>query len=235
MASDDFGSATINTEELLSIFTHGRIGELIETIIGKSELREMFDANQDFQNEPGEYKGKPSGIIALDLGIVNRDVKNALLVVQASCRAVSVLKGEVDARAYDHEDFKFVGSDRDPETLKQSQASWQLANIIVEQGKAGPYSEMAFEQVAAWYIEEASKVLDDNGFSDASQKLTALVGVLRPQKVTQFTPNMYAKELLRNNISDELHAVVEKLEGLTQAQGGQSYQFGADGKPRPTN
>lgn len=220
MSSNSFKSATTDTKALFDTFKDGRIGELIETIIGKAELREMFDANQDFQQEPGQFEGKPSGIIALDLGIVNKDVKNALLVAQSACRSVAVLKEEAPVLPADDDVFKFVGSERDPKYLQEAQASWQLAHIIADKENAGLYAAQIFSQSAMTSVSQAAIVLKREGFEDAAVKLDALSIALEPDNVANATPNTYAGQLLEQSHLDQgTREIVEKLSDLTKNQG----------------
>lgn len=120
---------------------NGRIGEIISAVIGDDTLKTIFE--QPENNEKYielNQKGTPSGIIALDLGIIDAETKNALLLAQAAERtalnaerAQEIAKGvsapeewEVD---YLGDIFKFVGSDRDPKILQEAQATWQLSQI----------------------------------------------------------------------------------------------------------
>lgn len=62
---------------------NGRIGEIITAIIGDDRLQSLFEGKEITP----ESQGKPSGEIALDLGVITRKTKNALLVAQAAQRA----------------------------------------------------------------------------------------------------------------------------------------------------
>ncbi len=68
-----FNENASNHEKTLETFANGRIGELITEVIGNDELQKRFEADPSFQAE--DFEGKPSGIIALDLGIVNPQMK----------------------------------------------------------------------------------------------------------------------------------------------------------------
>ena len=126
-----------------------RLGEIIENVIGDARLRELFD---DAEGHPEDYEGKPTGLIALDMGVITPNTKTALLVAQAAERTarladqiieVSVMSQDhlddqtpLDPQAagrvaYDDPVFKFVGSDRDPEILQQAQATWQIAQMAL--------------------------------------------------------------------------------------------------------
>ncbi len=113
-----------NTDKTKDIFSK-RIGEIIEAVIGDARVRQLFD---DAGKHPDEYAGKPTGLAALDLGVITPATKNALLIAQAAVRTLNAadcaeqaLQGKPtpNARNLDDDVFKHVGSDNDPESLKR--------------------------------------------------------------------------------------------------------------------
>jgi formylmethanofuran:tetrahydromethanopterin formyltransferase len=111
-----FNKSAQNHEQTLNVFANGRIGELITEVIGNDTLQELFEKTPDFQIE--HHAGKPSGIIALDLGIVSPKMKDALLVAQAAARTIAIVDGKMEPKSLTDDVFKFVGSDRDSQSLK---------------------------------------------------------------------------------------------------------------------
>lgn len=126
--------------------TYGkRIGEIIEDVLGRDELRKKLDA------AGGGPSDKPAGIQALQLGIVTPEVKDALLIAQASIRTIETVERieafhknektafEKDIENYEPGDhvpvksddpvFKYVGSDGDSVELTRAQAVNQLAVV----------------------------------------------------------------------------------------------------------
>src|SRR6185295_17232436 len=120
-----------------------RLGEIIEAIIGDARVRELFDKAG---KHPDEYAGKPTGMMALDLKVINQDTKTALLVAQAAERAYALAEkaagiaakhdemistgskaNAADIVKADDPVFKFVGSDRDPPLLQRAQGTWMAA------------------------------------------------------------------------------------------------------------
>jgi hypothetical protein len=131
-----------------------RLGEIIENIIGDKRVRELFDSRGGVH--PEEYEGKPTGLIALDLGVITQETKTALLVAQAAERTLqladktleltqnraarvnakqTINRGDEQVKyiSFDDPVFKYVGSDRDPKALQQAQATWQIAQINYNQ------------------------------------------------------------------------------------------------------
>lgn len=139
----DFDKASANVKDIRQAM-NGRIGEIISAVVGDDTLQKIFEQPEHHKAYiEANQKGTPSGLIALDLGIVDQDVKNALLVAQAAERmarnaaqAQDVRAGAVDAKSLVkqtvgiHDDvFKFVGSARDPQDLQEAQAGWQISQI----------------------------------------------------------------------------------------------------------
>lgn len=134
---------TFNTDQTRAVFGK-RLGEIIEDVIGDARVRELFDAAG---KHPEDYEGKPTGMIALDLGVITPDTKTALLVAQAAERTLQLADKAkfLPTLGYDEEArrkysgtncvpdtdpiFKFVGSPRDPEILQRAQATWKIAQI----------------------------------------------------------------------------------------------------------
>lgn len=123
-----------------------RLGEIIEDVIGDARIKELFE---QAGKHPEEYEGKPTGLVAMDLGVISAETKTALLVAQAAERtftlaekaeAVASERGErvkqknkvseKDCVEYDNEVFKYVGSERDPQILQQAQGTWMAAQML---------------------------------------------------------------------------------------------------------
>ncbi|MDD3029740.1 MAG: hypothetical protein PHS57_05625 [Alphaproteobacteria bacterium] len=57
-----------------------RLGEIITDVIGDARIQELFE---QAGKHPDEYKDVPTGMIALDWGVITPETKTALLVAQA--------------------------------------------------------------------------------------------------------------------------------------------------------
>ena len=209
-----FASSGANPEELLKTFSEGRIGELITAVIGADELQKKFESADPETLEAN--KGKPSGIIALELGIVSKDAKNALLVVQAAARTVAVAEGKVDKTPLADDVFKFVGSDRDPELLQQAQAHWQIANGVNHDAD----SIATFKAHASRQMAEAAKVIEAEGLGNEADKIRGLAAYVTSEPGAQ-TPNYYAANLgggigqaAKTNLTLKLHRLAAKSNDL---------------------
>ena len=135
-----FDNASANVADIRKAMG-GRIGEIISAVVGDDTLQKIFE--QPEHNEAyikANQEGTPSAFIAMDLGIIDKDTKNALLVAQAAERmalnaerAQAVKSGMPAEEGWglNHMDevFKYVGSERDPKDLQEAQASWQLSQI----------------------------------------------------------------------------------------------------------
>lgn len=136
---------TFNTDKTRALLGK-RLGEVIEGVIGDARVRQMFD---HAGKHPDEYAGKPTGLAALDLGVITPATKNALLIAQAAVRtldaadrAEQTLRGGKTpaARSFDDDVFKFVGSPNDPEALQRAQATWQIAEYYHAEVTPAPLS-----------------------------------------------------------------------------------------------
>ena len=135
-----FDSASTNVKAVREAMG-GRIGEIISAVVGDDTLQKIFE--QPEHNEAyikANQEGTPSAFIAMDLGIIDKDTKTALLVAQAAERmalnaerAQAVNSGTPAEEGWitgiHDEVFKFVGSERDPQQLQEAQASWQVSQI----------------------------------------------------------------------------------------------------------
>lgn len=221
MPTNEFSRASEDAANVFEVFANGRIGELITEVVGNDELQKRFEEHPEFQQK--EFDGKPSGIIALELGIVNKEVKNALLVAQAACRAVAVAQGNQEAKPLTDDVFKFVGSDRDPEILKEAQATWQIANYVHHD----EMSRDVFAKQAAKYLHHSAQVLEGEGFSDAASKISAVYDSVRFVRETPYTPNDYVKDAYLAQSEANTGAgpdvvyeeILKKLDNLTSGQG----------------
>jgi len=140
-----FDAKTTPEKETRAVFGK-RLGEIIENVIGDGRIKDLFE---QAGKHPEEYEGKPTGLVAMDLGVISADTKTALLVAQAAERAFSLaekaetLSGQVEERrknkdkvpeadyvGYSDDVFKYVGSERDPQILQQAQATWMAAQML---------------------------------------------------------------------------------------------------------
>lgn len=142
MKSFDAASADIqNVREAMN----GRIGEIISAVIGDDTLKTIFEQPENNAKYIElNQKGTPSGIIALDLGIVDAETKTALLLAQAAERTalnaerMRKIENGVSApkewliSGTNNPVFKFVGSDSDPKILQEAQATWQISQLMLE-------------------------------------------------------------------------------------------------------
>lgn len=179
----DFGKSANNPDKTLETFANGRIGELITEVIGNDELQSRFEADPTFQAE--DYEGKPSGIIALDLGIVNKDMKNALLVAQAAARTVATVEGKMEPEGFDSDVFKFVGSEGDPQLLVEAQATWKATNAL--DIPFNPTHVDAFKQAAASQLEQAAYIFKSSGFEAEADKISGVARHVRPEPAAELT------------------------------------------------
>jgi len=65
-----------------------RMGEMIADVMGSDAIKDMYEKG----NLTEEQKQKPSGLLALDLGIVTAGAKNALLIAQAAERTLQTVE-----------------------------------------------------------------------------------------------------------------------------------------------
>lgn len=65
-----------------------RMGEMIADIMGADAVKDMYEKG----NLTEEQKSKPSGLLALDLGLVTEGAKNALLIAQAAERTLQTVE-----------------------------------------------------------------------------------------------------------------------------------------------
>ena len=202
---------------------NGRIGEIISAVIGNDTLQKIFEKPENHQKFIDQnLKGIPSGVIALDLGIIDVDTKNALLVAQAAER-IALNAERVKAITYGGDVssewnlsptdniFKFVGSERDPVLLQEAQATWQLSQIVLrasfDNGEIreestllktdAEYPDTLLKAASGYYI-AASNVLHQKGFEDAAVKMLAVANSLvsaNDAKVS-LTPHDIAQRLI---------------------------------------
>lgn len=135
-----FDNASANVADIRKAMG-GRIGEIISAVVGDDTLQKIFEQPEhNAAYIKANQEGTPSAFIAMDLGIIDKDTKNALLVAQAAERmalnaerAQAVKSGTPAGEGWslNHMDevFKYVGSERDPKDLQEAQASWQLSQI----------------------------------------------------------------------------------------------------------
>jgi hypothetical protein len=155
-----------NNEDMLKTISTSFIGELITMFVGEDELQKRFENNPEFQEK--DFGDKPSGIIAVDLGIITNNQKQALLAAQAGARAVCVAMGYEDQKPANDKVFRFVGTDNNP-LLDEAQGNWQIAHIIDHDDQ----TIAAFKHFASKHMAEAAKTLEKD-FPDAAQKVKAV-------------------------------------------------------------
>ncbi len=206
MSSSDFNSTVQVTATRASMGK--RLGEIIEDIIGDARVRALFDAAG---KHPEEYAGKPTGLMALDLKVITPDTKTALLIAQAAERTYALAEkasgiaakhteliekgekiGTADVVDYNHEIFKYVGSDRDPVLLQRAQGTWMAAQMLLNNEissvnghiensgyvaneiSEGTAAAEGFKKAAAELYAEAGKLMAQEGHSDAAAKFAAV-------------------------------------------------------------
>lgn len=209
----EFNQNAQNPAETLDTFANGRIGELITEVFGNDELQKRFEADPAFQAE--EFEGKPSGIIALDLGIVTPEMKDALLVAQAAARTIAIMDGTMERKDLTDEVFKFVGSDRDSALLKEAQATWMSVNAFENLDIEW---EMGYRHMAASYFGSAATIFRKNGFAQEADKLQALATDARPDYPTDRTPHEVIQTHINPNNDAAYNKTLQKLATLTQNQ-----------------
>lgn len=225
-----FDSAATNVGDVRKAM-NGRIGEIISAVVGDDTLQQIFEQpeyNEEFIKANKE--GTPSAFIAMDLGIIDKETKNALLMTQAAERmalnaeraqAVSAGAEAEEGWIISHVDevFKFVGSERDPQDLREAQASWQISQIWLNETiqdakpdaeKVG-YPEQVYThegpnddfsggllKMASKYYAAAANTLEDKGFDDAAKRLRAVAEDIQPDNAAEITstPNDIARAFL---------------------------------------
>ena len=221
MKSFDMASADIQN---IRAAMNGRIGEIITAVIGNDALQTIFEQPENNEKYIELNKqGKPSGIIALDLGIIDVETKNALLVAQAAERttlnaehAMEIANGAAPRDEWNlspkDDVFKFVGSDRDPKILQEAQATWQLSQIVLRASfddkkeamgedstllKSDPEYPNILLKAAANYYAAASEILKNKGFEDAATKLIAVASSITPENAATIAlkPHDIAQQL----------------------------------------
>lgn len=77
----------------------GRIGEIIEAALGNDQLKQIFEAAEAGDADAlarieaaGATGQAPSGMLALKMGIVDKDTKNALLTAQAAEQTLLIME-----------------------------------------------------------------------------------------------------------------------------------------------
>ena len=222
-----------------------RLGEIIEDVIGDKRIRELFIDGK----HPVEYEGKPTGLMALDLKVISEDTKTALLIAQAAertlqlaekaekclnCHSVGTIPDKEDIAAivekhpdfkeWNHPDFKFVGSERDPASLQSAQATMMAAQLFMNTAiksvaghyplthtdcYAGDYARNYadnFKKVAVGFYKEAADILKKDGHKDAANKLTQVavyMDITEPNdlriKSRPATPFNFLEQRLKND------------------------------------
>lgn len=197
---------------------NGRIGEIITALIGNDALQKIFEQPENNAKyiELNE-KGMPSGIIALELGIIDKDVKTALLAAQAAERTAlnaermqEIAKGVPAPKEWllsgTDDVFKFVGSLYDPSLVQTAQASWQLSQLLLNTAnhdatrdpaetslqatmylKPHPVYADVLLKDAAHHYDYASQLLDLKGFKDAAIKLQAASQSILPKDASNIS------------------------------------------------
>ena len=147
-------------------------GQIIEDVIGLDDVRKLFEAaeNGDVEaqakiEKAGAADKAPSGFLAVDLGLVDKETKNALLTAQAAERSLLIMEeiehfyqnqlpeldnihgderqvqtyfdNHVKAAETQIPSFKFIGSEGDPQSLVSAQATHQLATEYEYNEKIG--------------------------------------------------------------------------------------------------
>jgi len=176
------------------------IGALIDSVIGGSRISHMFDGDDDASDVMND--DRPAGRIVLDLGIVSEDTKTALLIAQAAERTARLAEKAMDVIGYgarikyigrsdfgfiSHDDpvFKYVGSINDHEYLRTAQASWQIAQIYLNQVinnnvldagdvNVGPLSCYGLMLVAAQGYKNAAEIIRGEGHEHVADNMDAV-------------------------------------------------------------
>lgn len=219
--------ASFNIEKYRAAFS-GRIGEIIEDVIGDKRIREMFD---EAGKHPDEHAGKPTGIIALEMGVISPEVKTALLVAQAAERTARLADKALKIRnpgtpmtfedqkeagylSMDDPVFKYVGSERDPQELRFAQGVWQIAqaNLNAEIKAANPdiisYSPgiktaHSLKAAAGTLYFCAADLMQKAGMDDIAKRLTKVCyNVMKdvPEDLNLLDPSDIARTLKQNEI-----------------------------------
>jgi hypothetical protein len=130
------------------------------------------DVHRDMEMIANARIGELISDVAVDLGIVDKTTKEALLIAQAAARTVAVIEDQQVAIAITDDIFKFVGSDGDAPELQNAQAVWQLANHLKYTGQLLPVR--VFYASANSSFESASRKLQDSDFEETARNLVSL-------------------------------------------------------------
>lgn len=201
-------------------FSFGRkIGEIITDIIGDARLQQLMEAGG---HALPENKDKPSGQIALEMGVITPDTKTALLVAQAAERTLRLAEqfeglnvknapdANKEARHYNDEVFKFVGSDRDPAILQKAQAIWQIATIAYRALILSHLNNEAYipcycdVKVLAPSLKESARdlysaakdMLAQEGHTEAADRISKIEEYIASNLQTSFNDGQYTQESL---------------------------------------
>lgn len=192
------------------------LGEMITALFHERDLQDMFERNNGV---PEELAGLSSGDIALRMGLIDSDTKIALLVAQAGERILQALEKPVRGD-YNDDIFKFIGSARDPDILKQSQSVWQLAHIraLVMQSRAGtddPVIALDKSYVAGFRMEaaqaycKAGEIFNVKGHDRIAQQMLQLADhIANETQNPARSPKIFAADLLgERNIDPARHVI----------------------------
>lgn len=198
------GQATANhkIEELQEVLRDGRIGEIIAHVHGDDRLQQMFEEEGGI---PEEHIGKPAGIIALEMGIITHAEKNALLAGQAAARTLDALETDRPLALSD-DVFKWVGSERDPDLLKEAQTNMMAAHHF--NGREDMAED--FKAASSEVLAEASQVLRESGRTEIADQFEELSMHVAPENTLSATP-------ISQHVEDELaksDLTREQTEGL---------------------
>lgn len=120
-----------------------RIGAIIHGLLGDERLEQLFD------DAPQPTTATPSGMLAVQMGLISREFKNALLTAQAAeriaCLADDASAGDFSATrqiAGNDPVFQHIGHPNDPAELVNAQQDWKKLQMEFNQlGDASSQAE----------------------------------------------------------------------------------------------
>lgn len=179
---------TANEIKALRNTLNGFFGEIVTVVVGKDALQKLYEDAAKNNELPEGADKKPVGVIALEKGWISLEARDALLVAQSAERVLRLAEqaenkggNVVDPFSNDPKNiFKWVGSAKDAEIVKQVQGAWLAAQIYLNETLADNAPDdsyiSAFKTFAAKFYIQASRMLEVEGYADIASKIEAIAG-----------------------------------------------------------
>ncbi len=222
------------------------LGELIYDVTGSPFVQQFYAAKKDISI--------PAGQIAENLGVIDGDIKTALLLAQAAERVLELTE-QIDSLYKPHRHrsgfnrvsapmvpaddpiFQHIGSPKDPEIVQMAQASWQLAQIYLNLEQDGQIENPgervfsaafidAFKKQARGNFEHAAEMLDEKSYADAAYRLRLAAQRYAVGESVPETPHVFAQHLRDDEtLHPRIRAIAARLAVITEDQRGAERAF----------